>query len=140
MDDEGILISVHNQQQLHARLAQHNHALLHPMMHLRLERESAFFDARLKLLLFLIADTNNVRLACDCMAISYGKAWNLINRLERELGFLVVERRRGGCHGGTTSLTEQGTRFLEKYQTFEENVFHFAQDLFQELFFCTKID
>ena len=138
VEDEGVLVSIHDPQQMQERLAAHNDELLHPMLHMRLERESAFFDGRLKLLLFLIDDTRNVRRACDAMAISYGKAWNLINRLERELGYQVVERRQGGHRGGNTELTEQGAQFLRMYQSFEEKVFQFAQREFQTMFFCTK--
>lgn len=138
VEDEGVLTSIHDPHQLHAQLAEHNDALLHPMLHMRLERESAFFDERLKLLLFLIDDTSNVRRACDAMAISYGKAWDLINRLEQELGYPVVERHQGGRRGGNTRLTEQGSEFLRKYQAFEESVFQFAQKQFQTTFFCTK--
>ncbi len=138
VEDEGVLFSIHDPQQMQERLAAHNSELLHPMLHMRLERESAFFDGRLKLLLFLIGDTCNVRRACDAMAISYGKAWDLINRLERELGYQIVERRQGGHRGGNTRLTERGTQFLQAYQAFEERVFQFAQREFQSTFFCTK--
>lgn len=140
VEDEGVLASIHDTDQLFARLEEHNDALLHPMLHMSLERESPFFDGRLKLLLFLIDDTCNVRRACDAMALSYGKAWSLINRLERELGYPVVERRQGGRRGGNTRLTEQGAEFLRKYQAFEESVFQFTQNQFQNWFFCTKKD
>jgi molybdate transport repressor ModE-like protein len=139
VEDEGVLTSVHNEAQLRARLAEHNRAILHPMVHMRIERETAFFDGRLKLLLFLISDTHNLRRACDAMAISHGKAWDMINRLETEVGYRVVERKRGGSHGGATSLTPQGTELLLTYQAFEESVFHFTQSRFQELFIRTKI-
>ena len=139
VEDEGVLLSIHDARQMQERLAAHNRELLHPMLHMRLERESAFFDGRLKLLLFLIDDTSNVRRACGAMAISCGKAWDLINRLERELGYQIVERRQGGHRGGNTRLTEQGAQFLQTYQTFEERVFQFAQREFQATFSCTKI-
>ena len=138
VEDEGVLASVHDPRQPQERLAAHNSALLHPMLHMRLERESAFFDGRLKLLLFLIGDTSNVRRACETMAISCGTAWELINRLERELGYPVVERRQGGRRGGNTCLTAEGERFLRLYQDFEEQVFRFAQERFREMSFCTK--
>jgi molybdate transport repressor ModE-like protein len=137
--DKGVLTSVHNEEQLRARLAEHNNAILHPVVHMSIERETPFFNARLKLLLFLISDTHNVRKACSAMALSYGKAWEMINRLELELGYSVVERRQGGKHGGNTSLTERGAAFLLAYQRFEEEVFHFAQSRFQESFLVTKI-
>lgn len=140
VEDEGVLASIHDPRQLEERLAAHNGELLHPMLHMRLEREAAFFDGRLKLLLFLIDDAGSVRRACDAMAISCGKAWDLINRLERELGYQVVERRQGGHRGGNTRLTERGAQFLRRYQSFEERVFQFAQNQFQDTFFCTKND
>ncbi|WP_101696252.1 NTP transferase domain-containing protein [Clostridium minihomine] len=139
VEDEGILTSVHNEEQLQARLEEHNDAILHPVIHISIERETAFFDARLKLLLFLISDTRNMRKACEAMALSYGKAWNMINRLEIELGYSVVERRQGGKHGGNTFLTERGEAFLLASQHFEEEVFRFAQSHFQKSFLMTKI-
>ncbi len=137
--DKGILVNVHNEQDLRSQLAEHNHAILHPMVRLSIERENSFFDARLKLLLFLISDTQNVRRACASMGLSYGKAWSMINRLEVELGYRVVTRRQGGRHGGSTLLTEQGTAFLLTYQRYEETVFNFAQDQFQTMFVLPKI-
>lgn len=139
VEDKGILTSVHNEEQLQARLAEHNNAILHPVINMSIDRETAFFNARLKLLLFLISDTCNMRKACGAMSLSYGKAWDMINRLEIELGYSVVERRQGGKHGGNTVLTERGTAFLLAYQQFEEEIFHFTQSRFQKIFLMTKI-
>ncbi len=139
VEDRGILTSVHNREQLQSRLAEHNNAILHPVVRMSIERESAFFNGRLKLLLFLISDTHNMRRACGAMALSYGKAWEMINRLEIELGYAVVERRQGGRHGGNTVLTERGAAFLLAYQRFEEEVFHFTQSRFQESFLNKQI-
>ncbi|WP_369283641.1 NTP transferase domain-containing protein [Oscillibacter sp. GMB15532] len=139
VEDEGVLTSVHNREQLQARLAEHNNAILHPVIRMSIEREFAFFNARLKLLLFLIEDTHNMRQACGAMSLSYGKAWDMINRLEIELGYAVVERRQGGRHGGNTVLTERGIAFLLAYQRFEEEIFHYTQSRFQEAFLTTKI-
>nr|WP_326185296.1 NTP transferase domain-containing protein [uncultured Oscillibacter sp.] len=137
--DRGILTNVHNQQELRAQLEEHNHAILHPMVRLSIERESSFFDGRLKLLLFLISDTRNVRRACAAMGLSYSKAWSMINTLELELGYPVVARRQGGSHGGGTHLTERGAAFLLAYQRYEEAVFHFVQDRFQAMLVAPKL-
>lgn len=56
------------------------------------------------------------------MGLSYGKGWDLVNRLEEVVGVKVVERSRGGRRGGTTSLTEAGRRVLCSYQRFEDRV------------------
>lgn len=139
VEDKGVLTNVHNEEQLRARLAEHNNAILHPMVHMSIEREESFFNGRLKLLLYLISDTSNVRKACNAMALSYGKAWNMINRLELELGYLVVERRQGGKQGGNTTLTHKGMEFLLAYQRFEEEVLYFTQNSFQKSFLETNI-
>ncbi len=139
VDDKGIICSVYNEADLQARLKEHNSAILHPVMHMQLEKETPFFNARLKLLLFLLHDTQNMRTSCAYSGIAYSKAWDMINSLEHNLAFSVVERRRGGTDGGRTSLTERGTNFLLAYQHFEENMHHITQAYFTEQFISTKI-
>lgn len=134
VNDEGILHSIHDEEQLTARLEEHNHALLHSFINISLIKEMAFFNPRVKLLLFLIMDTNSVNRACEHMALSLGSAWDMINKLEKELGYAVVERRHGGSHGGRTMLTERGMQFLKAYQQFENNIFQYAHNEFLRLF------
>ena len=118
---------IHNQEELNQQLEGHNFSILHPALHMKLEQEEPFFSARLKLLLYLIEDTNNMRIACTRSGVSHSKAWDMINRLERSLGYSVVERQRGGKAGGSTRLTHQGADFLAAYQEFEQTVHQFAQ-------------
>lgn len=139
VNDPGILTTVRNEQELLKQLSSHNQAILRPRIKLSFDREAPFFNSRLKLLLFLISDTKNMRKACAAMAISYGKAWVMINELERELGYFVVERSHGGKMGGNTSLTEQGEAFLLAYQQYEEALFQFAQSQFTNMFIMPKI-
>ena len=139
VDDKGILANVHNQEELNQRLGAHNFSILHPALHMKLEQEEPFFSVRLKLLLYLIEDTNNMRIACTRSGVSHSKAWDMINRLERSLGFSVVERQRGGKAGGSTRLTPQGADFLAAYQDFEQAVHQFAQKEFKKRFVFTKI-
>ena len=139
VEDPGILANAHHREELYARLHEHNSAILNAALHIRLEQEEAFFSARLKLLLYLIADTNNMRTACACSGIAHSKAWDMINRLEQNLGYRVVERQRGGRSGGSTRLTDQGEAFLAAYHDFERTVCQFAQNEFQKRFISTKI-
>ena len=139
VEDRGVLAHASNEGDLSSQLEEHNSAILHPVLHMKLEQESAFFSARLKLLLYLLADNNNMRTSCACSGIAHSKAWDMINRLERHLGYSVVERQRGGRSGGSTRLTEQGLAFLEAYQEFEAAVHRYAQNEFQKRFISTKI-
>ena len=139
VDDRGILANIHDPAALMNQLNEHNSAILHPALHMQLEQEEPFFSARLKLLLYLIEDTRNMRIACSQSGIAHSKAWDMINRLEQNLGYSVVERQRGGKAGGGTRLTEQGETFLTAYHDFEQAVHHFTQKEFQKRFISTKI-
>ncbi len=134
VEDAGILHNVYDLDRLNEHLDEHNRSILHPLVRLSIEREALFFNARTKLLLILIEDTQSVRSACDHMALSYGKAWEMLNALEQELGYPVVHRRHGGSRGGRTRLTDQGKAFLSAYEQFEQNVRGYAQKEFERLF------
>ena len=132
--DRGILTNVHNEEELHARLKEHNSSILHPVLHVRLEHEITFFDDRLKLLLFLIADTGNMRISCAYSGIAHSKAWDMINKLEQTLNCRIVERSRGGSSGGSSTLTPEGLEFYYRFSRFEALVYQFAQDEFKKQF------
>ncbi|QXE17711.1 NTP transferase domain-containing protein [Clostridium sp. 001] len=134
VDDEGILSDTGDPCQLEKLLKKHNQRILHPFVKISIEKESMFFNSRTKLLLILIQNTHSVRNACKHMALSYSKAWNMLNQLEEELGYAVVKRKHGGRNGGKTYLTEEGMKFLKKYEQFEHNVRQYAKDEFDRLF------
>ena len=52
------------------------------------------------------------------MGMAYSKAWAIIRRAERELGFPLLVTTTGGREGGGASLTEEGRTFLEQYDRF----------------------
>ena len=139
VEDKGVVTHIRNETELLSQLEEHNSAILHPVLHMKLEQESAFFSDRLKLLLYLLADTNNMRTSCAWSGIAHSKAWDMINRLEQHLGYTVVERQRGGKSGGSTRLTQQGMDFLIAYHDFEQTVHKFTQDEFKKRFIYTKI-
>ena len=134
IEDEGILHDTDDIDRFDQLLKKHNQHILHPFVRISIEKESLFFNSKTKLLLILIQDTNSVRSACRHIALSYSKAWNMLNELEQELGYAVVERKHGGSNGGKTYLTKEGIEFLEKYQQFELNVRKYAKDEFDRLF------
>lgn len=133
IDDEGILQDM-DIDRLDYLLKKHNQHILHPFLRISIEKETLFFNSRTKLLLILIQDTHSVRSACRHIALSYSKAWNMLNQLEQELGYAVIERKHGGSKGGKTFLTKEGSLFLEKFEQFEQNVRQYAKDEFKRLF------
>ncbi|WP_320127531.1 NTP transferase domain-containing protein [uncultured Sphaerochaeta sp.] len=131
VQDEGVLETIHDGKQLHKNLSTYNRQLFHPIVEIGLGKENPFFNPRCKLLLFLIEENHSVKQACTMMALSPAKAWEMINVLEQELGYPVVNRQRGGSGGGTTELSDQGKTFLLAYQQMEEKVFSYTQLQFQ---------
>ncbi len=134
VQDPGILMSTHNDTELQEHLKEHNATLLAPTVKLSINKETVFFNSRLKLLLFMIEDLHSARQACIHMGLSYQNAWNMINKLEEETGYTVVTRQRGGKNGGETCLTEKGKQLMYAFQCYEDEVNSFAQQRFEILF------
>ena len=57
----------------------------------------------------------SLRKAAETLGISYRKAWGDVRAIERELGFELLHRRRGGCGGGASELTEKGQKLLDAF-------------------------
>ncbi len=134
VNDEGVLMSIHDQEQLNNHLKKHNHSMLTPGIKVSIEKESVFFEHRLKLLLLMISDVQSVRCACKMTGLAYGNAWVILNRLEQEVGYTIIERKHGGSRGGHTILTERGRELIHAYQLFETRMRQCSQEAFDEFF------
>jgi molybdate transport system regulatory protein len=83
-----------------------------------LVREKLFFGPGTFQLLQLIDETGSVQLACRRMGLSYSKAWKMLETLDEQLAFKVVERQQGGSHGGRSRITSKGKILLNRYRAF----------------------
>lgn len=72
--------------------------------------------------------------AASSMKMSYSKAWNLINRIETELGYKLLEKKVGGVSGGSSTLTEEGEAFIEKFNYIEVELKKTMEKLSKEIF------
>lgn len=133
VQDEGVLLSVHQQDALKAHLKENRAAFIHPHLRMSMEGEEELFGARAKLLLLLIGKTHSVRTAGEMTAMSVSKAWNILNKLEDALGYALITRRRGGSKGSGSDLTPEGLEFLRAFQRYEEKVQSYSGDLFEEM-------
>jgi molybdate transport repressor ModE-like protein len=66
--------------------------------------------------------------------MSYAKAWKVLNKLENELGYRIIQRRQGGNRVGRTLLTQKGIDFLQAYIEYEDSVFKYARSEFVRIF------
>ena len=65
-----------------------------------------------------IEKTGSLRQAALEINMSYSQAWNLINELEKRLGFHLLKRKVGGEKGGGSDLTEEAMNLMAKYKIF----------------------
>ena len=82
----------------------------------------------------MIDCTGSLRMACSAMYMSYTKGWQLLNRMEEDLGYKLVARTVGGEKGGRSELTTEGQQLLERYHAFMEALTQVANDLFTKNF------
>lgn len=95
--------------------------------------EPVFGRGRMQLLR-AIDRYGSINQAAKEINISYRKAWGYIKAMEDRLGMDLVERQTGGLNGGGTILTEQAKDFILRYETLDEKIKAYADELFTEVF------
>lgn len=81
-------------------------------------------------LLAAIARTGSIAAAGKSMAMSYKRAWSLVQALNSGFGAALVETERGGATQGGARLTALGVQVLAAYRRMEEKTRHaIAEDL-----------
>ena len=73
-------------------------------------------------LLELIAETGSISAAGRAMAMSYRRAWMLVDELNHMFTTQLVEARPGGKDGGGTTLTPAGEEIVRRYRAIEASV------------------
>ena len=76
-------------------------------------------------LLEAVRDHGSISAAGRTMAMSYRRAWLLIDELNALFEQPVVATKHGGPHGGGAELTPLGHRVVEHYRSIERKA-HFA--------------
>ena len=71
-------------------------------------------------LLEAIGETGSISAAGRAMKMSYRRAWQLVEDLNRNLGNPVVETAAGGAGGGGARLTEAGRTLVQQYRAVEQ--------------------
>jgi molybdate transport system regulatory protein len=64
--------------------------------------------------------TGSLRQTAAEINMSYSQAWKLINMIEENLGFPVLEKQAGGAGGGHSKLTGQAARLTMAYEQFRQ--------------------
>lgn len=111
-----------------------NQKKIRPKLKVQLTGTESFFGPGVRDLLLYINEAGSVREACEKMGLSYSKGRRIIERAERELGYVIVERNPGGRHGGSARVSEQGKILLERYELFEQEMIRAAEEAFDRIF------
>ena len=73
-------------------------------------------------LLEFIAETGSISQAAKKMAMSYRRAWLLIDELNQMFIKPCVEKTTGGAHGGGAKVTAFGQRVIAAFRNLEKQV------------------
>ncbi len=87
---------------------------------------------RIKLLL-LVQSTGSLLRASEQMGISYNKAWNMLEAMNKASGKNLIQKVRGGKGGGGAQLTDYGLLILREYKAIEGMVKQFEEKLNTEI-------
>ena len=60
--------------------------------------------------------------ATEALGITYRKTWGDLKKVEKKLGFNLLEKTRGGKEGGQTVLTEKGKKLVLAFSHFHQNI------------------
>ncbi len=74
------------------------------------------------LILKKIEETGSLMAATEALDITYRKTWGDLKKIEKTLGFKLLERTRGGKEGGQTILTEKGRKLVLAFSQFHQNI------------------
>ena len=100
----------------------------------RLFTDAKCFGPGVARLLHAVQQLHSLRAAALSMDMAYSKAWTVIKNSEMALGFPLLSSTTGGKGGGGASLTPEGLRLLEAYDTFCTGLHDAADKLFQQEF------
>lgn len=107
---------------------------IRPAIRLTLWKEQKFFGPGVATLLHLIQEKGSIQAASEAMEMSYTKAWKILRRADRALGFSLLNTRVGGVKGGQSTLSDRAVDFLRRYDAVDRALRGCAEELFHRYF------
>lgn len=105
-------------------------AKLHPKLTLQFFTDEKCFGPGVAQLLEKIKVNNSIRKASFEIGMSYSKAWTIIKRAEKNLGFKLLSSKTGGVDGGGATLTNEAEKLLSDYRKFEHELTQMCEERF----------
>lgn len=79
-----------------------------------------------------VVETGSLHQASARLRMSYRKAWTMLNSIEKNLGFLLLERKVGGASGGGSTVTPAGKELMLHYEAFRKEVEQKIEQTFEK--------
>ncbi|MEF9864963.1 MAG: LysR family transcriptional regulator [Oscillospiraceae bacterium] len=92
--------------------------------------EENFFGPGIVEILQRTEQSGSLHGACAEMHMAYSKAWRVLKKAEKELGFALLEGKAGGAHGGKSTVTPKAKAFCKRYEDFCTEINSAAQKAF----------
>lgn len=86
------------------------------------------------LLLKAIEKHGSLMAATEQLGLSYRNTWNRLKKIEKLLGYSLIEKKRGGKDGGKTILTEKGIKLVQSFDKFHAEFDELINKSFETLF------
>jgi molybdate transport system regulatory protein len=94
-----------------------------PQIHIRINLQLGFaFGPGKAELLENIAATGSISAAARQMRMSYKRAWQLVDDMNRSFNQPVINTIAGGAHGGGATLTDCGKRVVKAYRSMQKKI------------------
>ncbi len=96
----------------------------------RIGREAVFYGPGVHQLLNLTQELHSLSDACRYMGISYSKGRKIIQTMEEQMNYAVLQSQQGGRGGGYSQLTPEAQDMTRRYESFVRE----AEGILQEVF------
>ena len=138
VDDVGILMDADTPEDFKAlrklRMEHKSGGFLWPDISVTIAKADTVLTPKIAQFLEMIDHTGSIQNASACLHMSYTTGWKLLNSVETELGYLLIERKSGGEKGGGSSLTGKGRKLLQAYNDYLEDIRSYSKKSFDEHF------
>lgn len=98
------------------------------------DRNEKFFGEGPYRLLCAVDETGSLNAAAMSMGMAYTKAIRIVKNAEEALGFPLTTRAIGGKNGGGSRLTEDGRRWMERYEKYRDACVQANAELYRRHF------
>ncbi|MCF0105416.1 MAG: ModE family transcriptional regulator [Holdemanella sp.] len=103
-------------------------------MKIRVFNEDPYFGKGVVYLLEGVEKYGSVLQSTQAMKMAPSKAYKILNRAEKDLGFKLVDSQTGGKNGGGSSLTAEAKELIRRYHQFVDEVNAYANKAFERCF------